>query len=168
MLLVASSKDLFLNESGKLHALRAAVPYVPYVPSVPTWSRALCALCCRGSRASCPTCSRAHVSRALPVFCLMCLVPNVFSYLMCLRCSCTSRVLCLAFSWAASNSTCSFAPRPSLAWDVSSLTCSYVSHVLQLSYFVSLVLLLLQLSRFFTVWAKVNHCDRQQQRYTKY
>ena len=85
MLLVASPKDLFLNESGKLHALRAAVPYVPYVPSVPTWSRALCLVlswltCLVSYVVLCLTCLVPYILSCLtslvPNVCLMCLVPR--------------------------------------------------------------------------------------------
>ena len=114
----------------------------------------------RGLRASCPTFSRASQSS-----CLTCLWPYVprakpaavsrMSYVLLYL-----TYLCLAYFRAASNSTCTFAPRPSLAAGVSSLTCSYVSEALRLSCLVSLVLLLLELSEFFIVWAKVIHCDR--------
>ena len=117
-----------MEESAKLRALRALVPCV---------SRALCPTCSRASRASCPT----YLVPYVPL-CLTCLVPcvlscptylvphvartlpYVLSCLTCVTCFCTSRVLCLACSRAGSNSTCSFAPRPSLALGVSSVCIS--------------------------------------------
>ena len=118
------------RQSAKLRALRAFLFYVPLAlralaPCVPRAQRASHLTCPRTSRALVP-----YVPRALSAFCLTCLVPNVLSCLTCLTCSCISGVLCLACSRAASNSMCSFAPRPSLASGVLSVTCSYVSHVL--------------------------------------
>ena len=102
-------------------ALRALVPYVSHAlrAFVPHVSRVLRALV-------------PHVPCALRASCFMCFVPYVFSCLTWLTCCCTSRVLCLAYSRAArvSNSTCSCAPRPSVASGVSCLTCSYASHFL--------------------------------------
>ena len=106
------------------------------VPMCSRASRALCPTCFRVLRAacltcscvshtSCPTCSRAvhalvpHVPCALRAFCLTCLVSNVLSCVTYLRCSCTSCVFCLACIGAGSNSTFSFALRPSLALGVS-------------------------------------------------
>ena len=73
-----------------------------------------------------------YVLRALCASGFTCLVPHVLSCLTCLTYFCTLRVLCLACSRAAraSNSTCSCVPRPSLPSGISSLTCSYASHVL--------------------------------------
>ena len=109
--------------------------YVPYMLS--------CATCLVPYVLSCPKCLLPHVPRALRAFvlscptCLTCLVSLMLSCLTCLlpyvtrakravvsltcrRCSCSPRVLCLACFRAGSNSTCSFAPRPSLASGVSS------------------------------------------------
>ena len=149
-----------------LSCLTCLLPYVLLCPTFSRASRARCTSCATSSRASYLTCSRA-----LCAFCLTCLVSYVPRAKRALV-SYVSYVLlyltCLECSWAARglNPTCSFAPRLSLASGASSLTCSYASHVQQLSCLVPLVLLLLQLSEFFTVWPKVNHCDKQQQRYS--
>ena len=86
-----------------------------------------------------------HAPCALRTSCHTCLVSYVFSCLSCLMWSSTSCVLCLTCSRAAraSNSTCFCPPRLSLASGVSRLTCSYASHVLQLSCLVPLLLLVL-------------------------
>ena len=114
--------------------------FVPYVLSCPTWFVPYVLLCCK--------CLVPYMILCLTYPCLTFLLPYVpcakrtlVSYLS--KCFCTSRVLCLACSRAASNCRGSFAPRPSLASGVSSLTCSYASHVLQISCFVSLVTSLL-------------------------
>ena len=121
-------------ESAKLLALRALLPHVLQCPT--------CLAC---SRALCPTCLVPYV-----LSCVTFLVPYVFSCLTCFAYSCTSSVLCLTCSRSARalNSMCSYAPRPSLTSGVSSLTCSYASHVLKLSCLVPFVLLVLQLSEF--------------------
>ena len=117
-------------ESAKLRVLRILVPHgpralralvltclVPYVLSCLTCSRvlhALRSLCSRASLVSCLTCSRVSlVLRALELYVssilrvLELLVPHVL------------RALVLLVSCA-----------PPLASGVSSLTCSYASHVL--------------------------------------
>ena len=125
------------------HALRALVPHVlvPYVLYVLHALVLHVPHVIRASYLTCPTC-------------FMCLVPNVLLCLMYLTWSCISRVLCFVYSRAdrASNSACSFTTRPSLVSSVSSLSCFYASHVLQLSCIVPLVLLFLQLLEFFTVF----------------
>ena len=121
-----SQGTISVLESAKLRALRALVPYVPRalrapMPYVPRALRALVPHVPRALRALVPHVPRA--SRALVPYvprALRALVPYMLSCLTCLRCSCTSHVLCLACSRAGSNSTCSFAPRPSLASGVSS------------------------------------------------
>ena len=127
-MLICLGKTLqcFRYESAKLRALRALVSHV---------TRVLRALVPHVLRAFMPRTLPAlvpHVPRSLCAFCLTCLVSNVFSCLTCLTCPCTSWGLCLAFFRAAraSNSTCSYAPRFSLASGVSSLTCCYAYHVL--------------------------------------
>ena len=92
---------------------------------------------------------------------LLVLVPYVLSCLTCLTYSCISHVLCFVLSrvaWA-SCLTCFFAPHPSLASGISSLTYSYTSHVSWLSCLVVLVLLMLELFEIFTSRVEVNHCD---------
>ena len=82
--------------------LRALLPYVlsclvRYVHSCPTYIVPYVL--------SCLTCSRAidaPAPRALHV--LVSHLFYVFWYLMCLTCSCTSHVFCLAFSWDAHDS----------------------------------------------------------------
>ena len=124
-LLIASL--VLFNESAS--TLSAPVPYVPralraLVPHVPRALHALVPYVPRALHALVP-----HVTCALHAFSLTCFVPNVLSCLTCLRCSCTSRVLYLACSRAGSNSTCPFAPRPSLASGVSSecISCAFVA-----------------------------------------
>ena len=115
--------------------------------------RAIC-----DSRASYLTCSRTLRALCLKFLVLTCIVPYVFLCLTCLTCSCTSRGLCFACSRAAhaSDSTCCCSTSLSLASGVSSPTCSYASIDLQLSCLLPLVLLVIQLSEFFTALAKVN------------
>ena len=66
------TKELLLNESAKLRALRALMPYVPRASRAPFFT------CFRASRASCPTCLVSSVlscttcSRALRVSCPTC------------------------------------------------------------------------------------------------
>ena len=155
------------SKSAKLRATRVLVPYVYRTVSAPL-PHVLCAI--RAFIISVPRALRAllsrvscalrvpvsHVSRALST-----LMPYVFSCLTCHNCSCTSPVLYLAFSCATCTlyRTCCFAPPPSLASGVSSLTYSYASHVSYLSCLVTLVLLILEPLELFTAWAKVNHCN---------
>ena len=97
----------------------------------------LCLTCCLALRTSCPKFSRfllALASHALILdesCTLLTIVPYVLSHLKCLTSSSTSYILCLKRFCAtrASYPTCSSAPCPLLDSGVSSLTCSYVSHV---------------------------------------
>ena len=138
---------MFKKESTKLRVLRALVPYVPRAP-----------------RALVPyvfLCFMYHVphvvlSYLIPVSCLCLTLSYVLLYFTCLALCMFSGYSCL---------------RPFLLLCSSFLTCfrcyivkySCAFPALKLSCSVLLALLVLQLSEFFTVWAKVNHCDRQQQ-----
>ena len=122
-----------MYKSAKLGATRAIVPYVPhalraFVSHVP---RALRALVSRALRASVPQVPLLIRLLVLDVpHALSVLVPYVLSCFTCIVYSCTSRVLRLAFSYAARAScrTRSFAPHLSLASDVSSLTYLYACY----------------------------------------
>ena len=129
---------------------------MPYVLSYPT--------CLVPYVLSCSTCLVLNVlsclTRLVP-YVLSCLVPYMFPCLTCLvpyvprakrapvshesyvLLYLTCLVPCVFTGCLAPNSTCSFAPRPSFASGVSSLTCIYTSHVLQLWCLVPLVLLLI-------------------------
>ena len=125
-----SIAEVCIHESAKLRVTRACLSYMPHtlrvlltwlVPYVLLWLT-----CLLPYVSSCLTCLVPHL-----LSCLTCYGPYLLSCLTCLTYSWTLRVLCLVFSppACASYRTCSFAPHPSLASGVSSLTYSYASHV---------------------------------------